>query len=638
MTAPNPHLKVSFYSRLYFGGGASSATAAGKKAAAAAAKPEKAAKAPASPHPAAAEPESEDKMVLTGAEDGKVMTRFPPEASGFLHIGHAKAALINSMLRYKYNGKLLFRFDDTNPEKENPEFEHAIVHDLGLLGVKWDVGPTYSSDNFPIMMKYADELVARGLAYCDNTPKEEMRKARFDGIATKCRSFSVDENQRLWAEMKKGSEEGRACCLRAKISVDAENKALRDPTIYRVNLNPHPRQGSTYKVYPTYDWCCPIVDSIEGVTHALRTNEYHDRNDQYYWICDQLNLRKPMIEDFSRLNMEYSLMSKRKLTQLVVEGAVDGWDDPRFPTVRGLIRRGLQIDALKEFVKVQGMSKAVNLMEWSKLWNFNNQILDPSVARYTAASAETPVVVKVIGAPGHLVADSKLRHKKNETLGSKTYYRSDEILLDAEDVALLKEGEEVTLMDWGNAFITEIKSENGVPVSATATINPNGDVKKTKYKLTWVPTNPKNVKVRFVEYDHILTKKKPEEGDDLDAIVAKHTKYTMEGTGEEALAEVAPGQSIQLERRGYYRVDRIEDGVIVVHSIPDGRDKINHLSAKAQWIKKNPSTAAAPTGAAKAAAAPKDGKKEDALSLEEKRAAKAAKKAAGGAKKEAPAA
>eukprot|EP00672_Neobodo_designis_P012870 CAMPEP_0174856322 /NCGR_PEP_ID=MMETSP1114-20130205/35658_1 /TAXON_ID=312471 /ORGANISM="Neobodo designis, Strain CCAP 1951/1" /LENGTH=612 /DNA_ID=CAMNT_0016091117 /DNA_START=163 /DNA_END=2001 /DNA_ORIENTATION=- len=577
----------------------------------------------------AAAPEEEDKLVLTNAVEGAVVTRFPPEASGFLHIGHAKAALTNSLLRNKYKGKMVFRFDDTNPEKENVEFEAAIVHDLGLLGVKWDVGPTYSSDHFPIMMKYADDLVARGLAYVDNTEKEEMRKCRFDGVATKCRAHTVEENQRLWEEMKKGSPEGQACCLRAKISVDADNKALRDPTIYRVNLNPHPRQGDKYKVYPTYDWCCPIVDSIEGVTHALRTNEYHDRNAQYDWIIDQLGLRKPTIEDFSRLNMEYSLMSKRKLTKLVADGVVDGWDDPRFPTVRGLVRRGLHMDALAEFIKIQGMSKAVNLMEWSKLWNLNNQAIDPQAARYTCVSAETPVVVKVAGAPGHLVADTKLRHKKNEALGTKTYYKSDEVLLDAEDVALLKDGDEVTLMDWGNAFITEIvKNDAGVPVSATATMNPDGDVKKTKYKLTWVPTNEKNVAFEMREFDHILTKKKPEEGDDLDAIVAKVTKYTMRGTGEEAMAELQPGQTIQLERRGFYRVDSV--GPLILHAIPDGRDKVNHLSAKAQYIKQNPS--AAPAGAKGAKKGGED--KSAAMTLEEKRAAKAAKKAASGKKKE----
>jgi glutamyl-tRNA synthetase len=631
----DPHLKVQQFSQLQFGTGGAAASPAspGKKQA------EGAAKAKAD-HPqvktpahtttaAAATEENEDKLVLTNAVEGAVMTRFPPEASGFLHIGHAKAALINSMLRYKYKGKMLFRFDDTNPEKENPEFEQAIMHDLGLLGVKWDIGPTYSSDHFPYMMQRADELVAKGLMYADTTPKEEMRKARFDGVPTKCRSHSIEENQRLWAEMKKGSPEGQTACMRAKISIDNENKAMRDPTMYRVNLHPHPRQGDKYKVYPTYDWCCPIVDSVEGVTHALRTNEYHDRNDQYYWICDALNLRKPTVEDFSRLNMEYSLMSKRKLTQLVADGAVDGWDDPRFPTVRGLVRRGLQIEALSEFVKVQGMSKAVNLMEWSKLWNFNNQILDPSVARYTVVSDETKVHVKVIGAPGKLVGEQKARHKKNDSLGLKTYYKSDEVLLDAEDVLLLKDGEEVTFMDWGNAFITEIvKDASGTPVSATATLNPQGDVKKTKYKLTWVPVNPKNVTVIMHEFDHILTKKKPEEGDDLDAIVAKVTKFTMRGLAEEALAEVQQGQTIQFERRGYYRVDAVAPQ-LVLHAIPDGRDKLNHLSAKAQYIKKNAPAPAA--GATKPAAAP--GKAEDAMTLEEKRAAKAAKKAASGPKK-----
>lgn len=568
--------------------------------------------------------EEDDKLVLTNAVHGQVVTRFPPEASGFLHIGHAKAALVNSMLAKKYNGKLLFRFDDTNPDKEKHHFEQAIVEDLATLGVKWDIGPTYSSDYMQLMFEKAEYLINEGLAYCDTTPREELQKHRFDGTATKCRANTIEENKRLWVEMQNATPEGQTACLRAKISLDNENKAMRDPVMYRVNVNPHARQGTKYKVYPTYDFCCPIVDSVEGVTHALRTNEYHDRNAQYDWFIDALKLRKPVLEDFSRLNMEYAVMSKRKLTQLVDTGVVDGWDDPRFPTVRALVRRGLKIDALREFVKIQGMSKAVNFMEWSKLWNFNVQILDPSVPRYTVVSNTLKVRCTVQGQK-HLEEAEKPLHRKVPEMGTKLYYKSDVIFLDAEDVALLKEGEEVTLMDWGNVFVKNIRSSTGgLPTDADIVLNLDGDVKKTKFKLTWVPENENAPVVTLAEYDHLLTKKKPDPDEQLDGLIAPVTKFTQEGLAEVAVKSLKKGDFLQFERRGYYIVD--SENPLVLIAIPDGKEKVNHLSAKAQYLKTLPQTAAKET---------KPSAKDAAAELAAKREAKAAKKAASAKPKEA---
>lgn len=555
--------------------------------------------------------EEKDKLHLTDAVEGKVVTRFPPEASGFLHIGHAKAALINRMLADKYKGTMLFRFDDTNPSKEKEHFEEAIQDDLKTLGVSFDKGPTYSSDYMDLMIEKAEYLIKERLAYCDQTPREEMQKCRFDGIPTKYRNTPVEENLRLWKEMLAGSEEGQITCLRAKISIDDTNKAMRDPVMFRVNLDSHSRQGSKYKAYPTYDFCCPIIDSVEGVTHALRTNEYHDRNDQYYWFCEALNIRKPIIEDFSRLNMEYTVMSKRKLTQLVCTGVVDGWDDPRFPTVRALTRRGMSVDALRQFVADQGMSKTVNFMEWSKIWFYNCQILDPITPRYTAVSNTLKVRCTVEGQP-HLQTQKKPIHKKNLGLGEKIYYISDVILLESEDVALIKEGDEVTLMDWCNAYINNIKvsPESGLPTEATVVLHPQGDVKKTKFKFTWIAESSNSVHLTLREYDNILTKKKPDPEDKLDDLIAPVSIFSQEALGEEAMGELKKGDTVQIERRGYYIVD-VDDGAHkTLIYIPDGRDKVNHLSAKAQYLKTLPKKASA------------------ADELAAKRAAKAAKKAA----------
>ena len=595
--------------------------------------------------PAAAAPvaaESEDRLLLEHAEVGKVQTRFPPEASGFLHIGHAKALLINRMLADKYQGKMLFRFDDTNPDKEKHEFELAIIADMKLLGVKEDIGPTYSSDFFDKFIELAEVLIRQGDAYTDKTEMMLMREQRFAGIESAHRNNSVEENLRVWGEMLRGTEEGQKACLRAKISMTADNKALRDPVMFRVNLNPHARTKDKYKCYPMYDFCCPIIDSLEGVTHALRTNEYHDRNAQYFWVCDALKLRKPWIQDFSRLNMEYTLMSKRKLTMMVEEGVVDGWDDPRFPTVRGLLRRGMSVTALREFVKVQGMSKVVNLMEWSKLWAFNNVAIDPIAPRYYAVDADRKVlcnVVNFVEGGGSAKPLTRLRHKKNEALGEKTFVQGPRILLDSEDVLLLADGEEVTLMDWGNAFVRNVqRDEKGQPTTADIVLNPTGDFKKTKSKLSWVADIDTNRRVLVKEFEHLLLKKKPEGDEEVESIYNKHSLFTCTLICEAAFAEVRQGQFLQIERRGFYIVDKVDErtGAVTLHSVPSGSDKLNHLSAKVAWMKANPELAKdlpcslPPVAAAAAAAAASTGASikgaDAAAALEEKRAAKAAKK------------
>ncbi|KAL1989266.1 hypothetical protein VTN96DRAFT_28 [Rasamsonia emersonii] len=259
--------------------------------------------------------------------DQGVVTRFPPEPSGYLHIGHAKAALLNDYFAHeKYKGTLLVRFDDTNPSKEKEEFQDSIIEDLALMGIKPDK-LSYTSDYFNELYEYCVQMIKDGNAYADDTDRETMAAERMKGIPSKRRDATVEENLARFEEMKRGTEEGMRWCIRAKISVDNPNKALRDPVIYRCNPTPHHRTGTTWKIYPTYDFCCPIVDSIEGVTHALRTIEYRDRNPQYQWMLDALKLRNVQIWDFSRMNFIRTVLSKRKLTKLVEKGVVWGWDE-----------------------------------------------------------------------------------------------------------------------------------------------------------------------------------------------------------------------------------------------------------------------------------------------------------------------
>ena len=266
------------------------------------------------------------------------MTRFPPEPSGYLHIGHAKAALLNDHFAHeKSNGTLICCFDDTNPSKESQEFQDTILADLGLMKIRPDK-VTYSSDYFKHLYDSCVQLLKAGKAYADDTEREQMQAERRHGIASKRRESSIAENLQHFEDMKAGSEEGVNWCVRAKISVNEPNKALRDPVIYRCNLQPHHRTGRTWNVYPSYDLCTPVLDSLEGVTHALRTNEYRDRNPQYAWIQRALGIREVEVCDFARMNFVRTVLSKRKLTKLVEIGAVSGWADPRMPTVRGIVR------------------------------------------------------------------------------------------------------------------------------------------------------------------------------------------------------------------------------------------------------------------------------------------------------------
>ncbi|XP_047994317.1 bifunctional glutamate/proline--tRNA ligase isoform X1 [Leguminivora glycinivorella] len=535
-----------------------------------------------SPPVDASGPKQEGKFVdLPHAEMGKVVVRFPPEASGYLHIGHAKAALLNQYYQQAFEGKLVMRFDDTNPAKENVEFEKVILEDVEMLEIKPDLF-THTSQYFDLMLQYCEKLIKEGKAFVDDTPAEQMKNEREQKVDSKNRNNSVDKNMQLWEEMKKGSSTGVQCCVRAKIDMQSANGCMRDPTIYRCKPEPHPRTGTQYKVYPTYDFACPIVDAVEGVTHVLRTMEYHDRDPQFYWFIDALGLRKPYIWEYSRLSMTNTVLSKRKLTWFVEQGLVDGWDDPRMPTVRGVLRRGMTVEGLRQFIKAQGSSRSVVFMEWDKIWAINKKVIDPIAPRYTALEAN-PVPVNLKG-----VSDSTLTvplHPKNADVGSKVVWVSKRLLIDQVDAKTLKEGENATFINYGNVMINKIhKSADGTVTSIDATPNlDNKDYKKT-LKLTWLADTPQSpaLEVYCVYFDHIISKAVLGKDEDFKQYIGHQTRWEIPMIGEPELSKLKVGDIIQLQRRGFFRVDAAPSppsvhtqraAPLVLLHVPDGHTK-----------------------------------------------------------------
>ncbi|XP_049689649.1 bifunctional glutamate/proline--tRNA ligase isoform X6 [Accipiter gentilis] len=519
---------------------------------------------------------------LPGAEMGKVIVRFPPEASGYLHIGHAKAALLNQHYQVNFKGKLIMRFDDTNPEKEKEDFEKVILEDVAMLHIKPDQF-TYTSDHFETIMKYAEKLIQEGKAYVDDTPAEQMKAEREQRMESKHRNNCVNKNLQMWEEMKKGTEYGQTCCLRAKIDMSSNNGCMRDPTLYRCKNQPHPRTGSTYKVYPTYDFACPIVDSIEGVTHALRTTEYHDRDEQFYWIIEALGIRKPYIWEYSRLNLNNTVLSKRKLTWFVNEGLVDGWDDPRFPTVRGVLRRGMTVEGLKQFIAAQGSSRSVVNMEWDKIWSFNKKVIDPVAPRYTALLKDAVVPVNIPEAQEEMKEVAK--HPKNADVGLKPVWYGSRVLIEGADAETLTEGEVVTFINWGNIIITKLnRNSSGKIVSVDAKLNlENKDFKKTT-KITWLAETSRAplIPTVCVNYEHLITKPVLGKDEDFKQYINRNSKQEELMLGDPCLRELKKGDIIQLQRRGFFICDQpyepvspysCKDAPCILIYIPDGHTK-----------------------------------------------------------------
>lgn len=505
----------------------------------------------------------------------RVHTRFPPEPNGYLHIGHAKSICLNFGLAEAYNGKCNLRFDDTNPIKEEQEYIDSIIGDVKWLGFEWD-GLYYASDYFEQMYQYAEQLIQKGKAYIDDLSAEEIRNYRGTlkepGKESPYRNRSAEENLDLFQRMRTGEFPDGSKVLRAKIDMASPNLNMRDPVMYRILHAVHPRTGDVWNIYPMYDWAHGLEDSIEKITHSICTLEFEDHRPLYDWFLDQLDAYHPQQIEFARLNLNYTIMSKRKLLRLVKEGFVNGWDDPRMPTISGLRRRGYSPEAIREFSGRIGVAKTNSMVDFALLDHVLREDLNKRAIRMMAVL--NPLKVVIENYPQDQTEELEaINNPEDESAGSRTIPFSREIYIECEDFReeanrkwfRLKPGKEVRLKHAYYITCTEvIKDTNGEITELRCTYDPDSrggwtdDGRKVKGTLHWVSmAEAVQAKVRL--YEHLFLKENPdavEEGQGFTANINPDSlKILNNCMVEPGLKEVQPGTYIQFLRQGYFCAD-----------------------------------------------------------------------------------
>ena len=512
---------------------------------------------------------------LASGKRSEIVTRFPPEPNGYLHIGHAKAICLDFGTAEKYNGTCHLRFDDTNPEAEDEEYVRAIQDDIHWLGFDWGDHLFWASNYFPKMYDYAVQLIKMGKAYVCDLSQERFKEYR--GIPTEPgkeppgRKNSVEKNLELFEQMKSGAFEDGACVLRARIDMTSPNLHLRDPALYRIKRAHHHNTGDAWCIYPMYDFAHCIEDSIEGVTHSLCTLEFEVHRPLYDWILETLDIFHPQQIEFSRLNLTYTVMSKRKLMELVKEKIVEGWDDPRMPTLCGMRRRGFPAAAIREFCQIVGITKVESISEVELLENtVRNELNETS---FRAMAVLDPIKVIIENYPVDLEETFELpNHPKKEELGKRTVPFSRELWIERSDY--IDEppnnkykgffvGREVRLRGAYLATCTAVeKDANGKVVSITCTYDPESrggsapDGRKVKGTIHWVSASHA-VDAKIRNYNLLFTKENPladKETDFKEWINPSSLEITTAKL-EAGLAKAAPGDRFQFERVGYFVAD-----------------------------------------------------------------------------------
>ena len=509
---------------------------------------------------------------LASGKHQRVHTRFPPEPNGYLHIGHAKSICLNFGLAKEYNGLCNLRFDDTNPVKEDVEYVDSIKADVEWLGFKWEGEPRYASDYFAALYGYAIELIKKGLAYVDELSPEEMREYRGTltepGKNSPYRDRSVEENLALFERMKNGEFAEGTLSLRAKIDMASPFMVMRDPVIYRIKFASHPQTGDKWCIYPMYDFTHCISDAIERITHSLCTLEFQDNRRLYDWVLENISIERPLPHqyEFSRLNLEGTLTSKRKLLKLVNEGIVDGWNDPRMPTISGLRRRGYTPASLREFCRRIGVTKQDNVVEYSALESCIRDDLNQNAPRAMAVIDPVRVVIENFEGEEMLTAPN---HPNRPELGERQLPFTKEIYIDRADFReeankqykRLVLGKEVRLR---NAYVIKAerveKDANGEITTIFCTYDPEtlgknpADGRKVKGVIHWVSATH-NHPAEFRLYERLFTVPNPGAEENIESVLNPTSLVVKHGVVEQSLGNAEAEKGYQFEREGYFCAD-----------------------------------------------------------------------------------
>jgi glutaminyl-tRNA synthetase len=516
-----------------------------------------------------------DEHNRTGRFGGRVHTRFPPEPNGYLHLGHAKSICLNFGIAQRYGGKCNLRFDDTNPTKEDQEYVDSIMEDVRWLGFEWD-GLYYASDFFEQIYQYAEQLIQKGLAYVDSSPVEKIREMR--GSLTQPGQNSPDrdrppaESLDLFRRMRAGEFPDGAYVLRAKIDMAHPNMNMRDPLLYRIRHTEHHRTGNTWCIYPLYDFTHGYCDSLEGITHSICTLEFENHRPLYDWLLDALDLYHPQQIEFARLNLTYTLMSKRKLLELVQTGVVRGWDDPRMPTIAGIRRRGYTPSGIRAFCEEIGVTKFNSLTDLHVLENAIRADLNKSAPRYLAVLR--PLKVVLTNYPDGMVEEMEaVNNPEDPSQGTRKVPFSKVLYIEQDDFLehppkqfyRLAPGREVRLR-WGYLITCQevVKDAAGNIVELRCTYDPatkggnTPDGRKVKSTIHWVSA-AHAVPAEIRLYDKLFTIANvadiPED-EDWKSYLNPHSEVIVTGYLEPSLADKPAGFRCQFERLGYFCVDK----------------------------------------------------------------------------------
>ena len=509
---------------------------------------------------------------LASGKHKSVHTRFPPEPNGYLHIGHAKSICLNFGLAKEYNGLCNLRFDDTNPVKEDVEYVDSIKADVEWLGFKWEGEPRYASDYFDVLYGYAIELIEKGLAYVDELSPDEMREYRGTltepGKNSPYRDRSVEENLALFERMKNGEFAEGTLSLRAKIDMASPFMVMRDPVLYRIKFASHHQTGDKWCIYPMYDFTHCISDAIERITHSLCTLEFQDNRRLYDWVLENISIERPLPHqyEFSRLNLEGTLTSKRKLLKLVNDGIVDGWNDPRMPTISGLRRRGYTPASLREFCRRIGVTKQDNVVEYSALEACIREDLNENAPRAMAVIDPVRVVIENFEGEETLTAPN---HPNRPELGERQLPFTKELYIDRADFReeankqykRLVLGKEVRLR---NAYVIKAerveKDANGEITTIFCTYDPEtlgknpADGRKVKGVIHWVSAVHNHL-AEFRLYERLFTVPNPGAAEEIESVLNPTSLVVKHGFVEQSLANAEPEKGYQFEREGYFCAD-----------------------------------------------------------------------------------